>query len=376
MRKICIVAFDFGGENLNLQPWRYLIEMMQIIPDNEIIIITNYDKIDTEYVYRFKIKKNIQIHPFKTKALRETIEQINPDIIFWWCSRKTFLFKSLFKKLKIPIKLFYTGPIYKVTEVISVIKFLSLKIIMPYLLEALVPIKLLSQFINSDLVRDITIMTEANQNRLEIAGVRKKKLIKIVQGFSGNSETIKYKINQTNQILFMGRASKIRGIEFLLKSYAQLSKDIPSNLVILARSATDKQVSHLLELAYQYGPKNNVIKILGGWLSRDDLELHISQSSFLVQPFLLIPSETPISILESMSYGKPVIAPNLGGIPELLRHTGLVYKHNDPNDLVRVMREIILNKNLYFRLSENCKQYIEHYPSWGKLTVEIQKSFN
>ncbi|MBT7392851.1 glycosyltransferase family 4 protein, partial [archaeon] len=204
----------------------------------------------------------------------------------------------------------------------------------------------------------------------------KKKLIKIVQGFSGNSETIKYKINQTNQILFMGRASKIRGIEFLLKSYAQLSKDIPSNLVILARSATDKQVSHLLELAYQYGLKNNVIKILGGWLSRDDLELHISQSSFLVQPFLLIPSETPISILESMSYGKPVIAPNLGGIPELLRHTGLVYKHNDPNDLVRVMREIILNKNLYFRLSENCKQYIEHYPSWGKLTVEIQKSFN
>ena len=63
--------------------------------------------------------------------------------------------------------------------------------------------------------------------------------------------------------------------------------------------------------------------------------------------FTILPSEwyenCPMSILESMARGKPVVGARIGGIPELVRHeeTGLLFTSRDAEDLARCLQSLI-----------------------------------
>jgi glycosyltransferase involved in cell wall biosynthesis len=63
--------------------------------------------------------------------------------------------------------------------------------------------------------------------------------------------------------------------------------------------------------------------------------------------FTILPSEwyenCPMSILESMARGKPVIGARIGGIPELVHHeeTGLLFTSRDADDLAHCLQDLI-----------------------------------
>jgi len=63
--------------------------------------------------------------------------------------------------------------------------------------------------------------------------------------------------------------------------------------------------------------------------------------------FTILPSEwyenCPMSVLEAMARGKPVIGAKIGGIPELVRHgeTGLLFESRDAQDLSDCLQYMI-----------------------------------
>jgi len=54
----------------------------------------------------------------------------------------------------------------------------------------------------------------------------------------------------------------------------------------------------------------------------------------------------PLAILEAMACGKPVIATNVGGIPEVLKdgENGILVSPKDPEALYRAMNELLDNR--------------------------------
>jgi glycosyltransferase involved in cell wall biosynthesis len=88
----------------------------------------------------------------------------------------------------------------------------------------------------------------------------------------------------------------------------------------------------------------------------------------LVNLFML-PSDyegLPIVILEAMSYGKPVVASDVGGISEIVINGETGYTvENDPNAFVEKIKYILENEYVYKEFSKNAsKQFRKH------LTVE------
>jgi glycosyltransferase involved in cell wall biosynthesis len=63
--------------------------------------------------------------------------------------------------------------------------------------------------------------------------------------------------------------------------------------------------------------------------------------------FTILPSEwyenCPMSVLESMARGKPVVGARIGGIPELVRHgeTGLLFESRNAEDLAECLQYMI-----------------------------------
>jgi glycosyltransferase involved in cell wall biosynthesis len=65
----------------------------------------------------------------------------------------------------------------------------------------------------------------------------------------------------------------------------------------------------------------------------------------------------PFSVIESQMYGTPVVASNMGGIPELIEEgkTGLLFKAGDYKDLESKLRYLLENKAVLDEFTQNCK---------------------
>src|SRR5690606_8690129 len=66
----------------------------------------------------------------------------------------------------------------------------------------------------------------------------------------------------------------------------------------------------------------------------------------------------PISVLEALSIGKPIIASNVGGLPEIVEDgfNGILLDFNDLKEACRKLKEFLeLSQNDYFRFSRNAE---------------------
>lgn len=153
--------------------------------------------------------------------------------------------------------------------------------------------------------------------------------IKIINNFINKDKiqtgNILNPIEQRDYYLYVGRISTEKGIETLLKVAAKL----PYKLKILGGGPLyDKLIS-------KYKTYQN-IEFMGHVDSNMVYEL-VEGARFTV-----LPSEcyenNPLSVIESMSLGTPVVGSNIGGIPELINeNNGIIFESGNENDLANAI---------------------------------------
>jgi len=141
--------------------------------------------------------------------------------------------------------------------------------------------------------------------------------------------------------VYVGRLSEEKGINTLIKSMKNVQA---SKLCIIGTGPMEEQLKKQVK---DMNLKN--VEFLG-FKRGKELENSIKNSKFTI-----IPSEwyenCPMSVIEAMAYGKPVIGSDLGGIPELIEDgiTGLIFKATDEEMLADKINYLIHN-------SEKCKE--------------------
>ena len=86
---------------------------------------------------------------------------------------------------------------------------------------------------------------------------------------------------------------------------------------------------------------------------------------------------TPISVIEAIALGLPVISTNVGGIPYLLkdRETALLVDDNDVDGMVASIRELISDEDLKDKLVMNALNLVQQFDwdivknKWLKILV-------
>lgn len=147
-----------------------------------------------------------------------------------------------------------------------------------------------------------------------------------------------------NYVLFLGRLSREKGIRTLMAAW----KNITGSLLRIAGS----------------GPLRDEIARWAESMGRGSVELlgHVTGDAkrALIRgaKCLVVPSEWyenfPLSIVEALSQGTPVVASDLGGLPELVRHgvNGLIFKAGDCIALEQTLRRLLAGKVDAQRLAE------------------------
>lgn len=135
-------------------------------------------------------------------------------------------------------------------------------------------------------------------------------------------------------VLYLGRLVKEKGVETLLKAHASAGSQWP---LVVAGTGPLEDV-----LKAQYNPS-----ILVGHLQGEALVKAIKGAAVVV-----VPSEwyenCPMSVLEAMAYGKPVVGSRMGGIPELIEdgQTGFLYDAGNVDALNAVLGKLMSSSEL------------------------------
>lgn len=197
-------------------------------------------------------------------------------------------------------------------------------------------------FIKRKLLSQIGISKEISKS---IISIYKREPIATI--YNGITFTPSISTDKKYDFICVARFSKQKNHGFLLTCFAELQKKYPTlNLLLVGDGELRDECKSLcskLSLNKNvifYGSTPSVASLLG-------------QSKVFVLGSLY--EGNPISILEAMSSGLPIVAPCVGGIPDVISNleNGLLYKVNDKNALISNMERIIKDASLQNNISKN-----------------------
>lgn len=171
------------------------------------------------------------------------------------------------------------------------------------------------------------------------AGTDKSKIY-VLHNFCEKYQNISAKQTDKKYALYFGRLSIEKGIKTLI----EVCKELPDIHFVFAGTGP---------LMDECRGVNNIETV--GFKTGDELKTLIRNAIFSI-----CPSECnencPMSILESLSLGTPVISSDLGGSPELIKEnvTGKIFKSYDKNDLKNKIQQLYNDSELLNKMESNC----------------------
>lgn len=165
--------------------------------------------------------------------------------------------------------------------------------------------------------------------------------------------------NYKKNILFVGRLSKEKGLQTIIN---RLNNVKDYEVLVLGEGLLKKE----LESKYRN------IKFLGF----QKPERYYKTASILVLPSICQENQ-PLSILEAMSYGLGVIASNIGGIPEQIKHmkTGLLFEPGNEKDFKEKLDYLINNPKEIKRMGKNAREFVKKNFDWNKIVKEYAQVY-
>jgi len=127
--------------------------------------------------------------------------------------------------------------------------------------------------------------------------------------------------NNLIQLVSVARLVEKKGMEFSLRAFARVQRELKSSSVIYNIIGDGPQKSKLKQLASDLNLSDKVV--FHGWQDRDETVTILAKSHILLAPRITATDGDqegiPVSIMEAMATGVPVISTLHSGIPELVR---------------------------------------------------------
>lgn len=173
-------------------------------------------------------------------------------------------------------------------------------------------------------------------------------------------------------LLFFGFVRKYKGLAHMLNAMPDILKaDSDIKLYVVGDFGKDKE--DYIELISNNSINNSVV-IKDGYVPDDKVEAYFAAADMCVCPY---ESATQSGIVQiAFGFGLPVLATNVGGLPEVVddNKTGYVVEPFDPKAIVNAVTDFYVN-NRRTEMVDNVYKESERF-SWQRMNECIENLYN
>lgn len=173
-----------------------------------------------------------------------------------------------------------------------------------------------------------------------------------------------------NNVLFFGRISPYKGIEYLCEAMKKVREVVPdASLTIAGGGNFYFDIEPYKQLGY--------IEVRNHYVGMEELAELLNRCELSVCPYT--DATQSGVIMTSYSLGKPVVATNVGGLPEMIEDgkTGLLVSPRDSDLLADAIIQLLTDKRKLLSMSSYIKeQYAIGPKSWSAIADDYINLYN
>ena len=162
-----------------------------------------------------------------------------------------------------------------------------------------------------------------------------------------------------------------KGHIYLIQAFSIVLKEFPNaKLVLTGKGPLTKNLKHL---AKKLKIEKNII--FTGQIPYKDLYNLLHNINIFVFPSLA--EICPIAVLEAMAAGKPIVATNVGGIPEIVKQNinGILVQPKNPEKLASAIIEIAKNPKKAEIMGQKSRKIVEENFNLTKIVENITNCY-
>lgn len=222
--------------------------------------------------------------------------------------------------------------------------------------------------------------------------VKPEKVVPITMG-NHNSELFEYysknkpeipKSPNTLHILFFGWIAPRKGVDILLETLYELSKENIKNIkaIIAGKLGSGKGCKELYDRIIDLSRKEELQEMVELRIKRipwDEGGQLYKWADIVILPYLEISQSGVVGV--AYHFSKPVISTNAGALPEIVKHnfSGLVINSTEPIKIKEKLKEYIKfflnNPDKITEFGKNAKKFVDTEMNWNKIVEKIIEEY-
>ncbi len=382
--RIAIYTNDLTEDNSHLMPWRMVLEIGKAACEaghHAHVLSGRRHAAENRWDYGGCPVEEIA-KPYAngaTNYLQRISRRGEFDILFWpmaWCGARRQ--SKLLRTVPVPIVWYIPGAFYPLRQAVRAIPDVGMKVSLPFLWQSVYPREYLIRRILSPATSLMITASQFNRSALCRAGWPADDVFAIPPGRPADHtpaygdepavfNAVQSRLGDRPFYLFLGPPTGIRGIRPLLQAFnavANTQSDVC--LVCLFRSDPGVDVPAIRKKVESVPCADRIVCTWES-LGRADLEAFYKACHAVVLPFLLVPSEIPLAVIEAAGHHKPVITTGPGGTAEFAGQFGLTVPAGHSRALAEAMLQLLTDKQLHARKCDAARRLYAAHPTWEEV---------
>ncbi|WP_432821246.1 TIGR04063 family PEP-CTERM/XrtA system glycosyltransferase [Trichloromonas sp.] len=172
---------------------------------------------------------------------------------------------------------------------------------------------------------------------------------------------------------FIGSFYRYEGLDLLVKAFARIAKTDPGVVLLLVGGGEVEGDLAQLIAGFELGHR----VLMPGRIPHDRVPGAYAMIDILAYPrhsMRLTELVTPLKPLEAMAMGKVLVASDVGGHKELIRHgeTGVLFKAGDDVALAAELAGLLGDGQRREALQRQGREWVSQHHAWGRTTAVYQ----
>jgi glycosyltransferase involved in cell wall biosynthesis len=263
------------------------------------------------------------------------LNKIKPDIVHTHMSAFIYTIPWIFLNRKKILHTIHNRPIYEFSQKLrSIIKAL-------YHMNKAIPIA-----ISDTIAKETKDVYKIKEDKIEV-------IYNPVDISKYNKSSIKRKKGEDVTFINVARFTSVKNQSLLIDAFSKVREQIKNVKLILVG---DGELRNAVEKKVAQNGLSDVVEFTGN--IQNVAEKLRSADAFV------LPSRyegLPLTILEAMASGLPIIATNVGGVPDIVKDNGVLFKDNDLDSLVAAMLKLARDLLLREQMGKKSILYVEKF---------------